>query len=371
MVGSENTLVNSGFARMAAQTQSRIHPVRVMIVDDSLMVRSALTRTIDAAHDLEVVCKTSSAELALKQLRKIRADVVLLDLEMPGMGGLLAVPKILEQNPDTQILVVSTLAQAGAEAALAALSMGAADTMPKPRAGGFGPAYCEILLTKIRALGRPARKSAGQKASANLQFTRPLARNHPELLAIGASTGGIQSLCMLLENIPASFRLPIVVTQHLPASFMTVFARQLEVAACRKAYVAQDAMTIERGHIYVAPGTGHLNITKSPAGLACKITRQAMPSGCVPSVDPMFTTAAEATGGHVLGIVLSGMGKDGAAGAADLVSHGGTIFAQDHDSSAVWGMPGAVTELGLASAVLPPVKLAEKILAASGSAAWK
>ncbi|MXO82798.1 chemotaxis-specific protein-glutamate methyltransferase CheB [Altererythrobacter aestiaquae] len=342
-----------------------------MIVDDSLTVRTALARMIAAEPDLEVVCKTSSAELALQQLRKTPADVVLLDLEMPGMGGLQALPKILEAHSSTQVLVVSTLAEDGAEATLAALSMGAADTMPKPRSGGFVPAYCEALLGKIRALGNGNCPAAGHAANVAAQKLRSLPRQAPEVLAIGASTGGIHSLCTLLENLPREFNLPILVTQHLPASFMPVFARQLELAAARKAWVAEDGMAINPGNIYVALGTGHLNVMRRSTGLACKITHQTMPSGCVPSVDPMFETLGKATEGRAIGIVLSGMGKDGATGAADLVDQGGTIFAQDEKTSAVWGMPRAVAERGLASAILPPADLAKRIMATLGAAAWK
>ncbi|WP_245228458.1 chemotaxis-specific protein-glutamate methyltransferase CheB [Pontixanthobacter sp. CEM42] len=366
-MGSETTILTSGTKRRATSSV----PTRVMVVDDSLTVRTALARTIAAEPDLEVVCKTSSAELALQELRKTPADVVLLDLEMPGMGGLHALPKILESHTGIQILVVSTLAEEGAEATLTALSMGAADTMPKPRSGGFGPAYCEALLSKIRALGQGNRTPLSNAAKVTAPTLRRIPRKAPEVLAIGASTGGIHSLCTLLENLPREFNLPILVTQHLPDSFMPVFARQLELAAVRKAWVAEDGMAIKPGQIYVAPGTGHLNVVRRSNGLACKITQQTMPSGCMPSVDPMFETLGKATEGHAIGIVLSGMGKDGATGAADLIDQGGTIFAQDQDSSAVWGMPRAVAERGLASVILPPPELATKIMATLGAAAWK
>ncbi|WP_235902274.1 chemotaxis-specific protein-glutamate methyltransferase CheB [Pontixanthobacter gangjinensis] len=346
---------------------------RVMVVDDSLTVRSILARLIGAEPDLEIVATASSAELALKELRKSPADVVLLDLEMPGIGGLNALPEILSTNDRTQVLVVSSLTQDGAEHSLTALSMGAADTMPKPRAGEFGKEYCSALFAKIRALGPHEDAPRTTLATSITAPFKPLlvSNKRPELLAIGASTGGIHAMCILLRNLPAHFNLPILVTQHLPGSFMQVFARQLELASSRKAVIAENGTRIEGGGIFVAPGDGHLNIYRTGDGLTAKITRQTMPSGCLPSVDPMLESAAQATEGRTLAIILSGMGRDGSSGARVLADSGGTIFAQDQQSSAVWGMPGAVSKSGIASAIQPPEKLAESIMAHVGASAWK
>ena len=367
-MGSETNILpgNAGGSRKSRRT------TRVMLVDDSLTVRSVLSRIIDAEADLEVVAKTSSAELAIAELKRTPADVVLLDLEMPGMGGLHALPKILAAHDGIQVLVVSSLTSEGAEPTLAALSMGAADTMAKPQSGDFGNAYCKTLLCKIRALGRSnAGKGQADKSVPAPPALRIEPRNNPELLAIGASTGGIHALCIFLRALPRQFDLPILVTQHLPDSFMSVFARQLELAASREAVIAADRMPICHNTIYIAPGSGHLNVRKAASGLMCKITHESAVSGCTPSVDPMLTTAADATGGHSIGLILSGMGKDGAIGARHLVDAGGTIFAQDEESSAVWGMPRAVTELGLASAVLTPAELALRVMASAGARAWK
>ncbi|MFZ1743735.1 MAG: chemotaxis-specific protein-glutamate methyltransferase CheB [Pontixanthobacter sp.] len=358
----------------AASPAQRHRPraTRVMVVDDSLTVRSILARLIDAEPDLEIVAKASSAELALQQLAKTPADVVLLDLEMPGMGGLVALPKILAANDTTQVLVVSSLTQDHAEDTLAALSMGAADTMAKPQSGEFGAEYCATLFAKIRALGR---NRAGNTSSAIP--AAPSARKYgyqpqmPELLAIGASTGGIHAMCILLRNLPAHLNIPILITQHLPASFMGVFARQLAIASSRNALVAEDGMAITGNSIFVAPGEGHLTVQRTASGLIAKITHQTMPSGCMPSVDPMLESVARATEGRAIGVILSGMGRDGALGARTLVESGGNILAQDEESSSVWGMPGAVAGEGLASATLPPEKLAASILASMGAAAWK
>lgn len=369
-------------SRPARPDRSRRAPARVMIVDDSLIVRTVLSRIIEEADGFEIVAKASSAELAIADLAHKRADVILLDLEMPGMGGLDALPTILAAGRGAQVLVVSSLTEEGAEHTVAALRMGAADTMLKPRSGGFDQAYRTALLEKIRALvpvapGHTDPSDAVHPGtvsitpSAGFPSLRKASPKPPRVIAIGASTGGIHALCILLRNLPPQMCLPILVTQHLPESFIPVFARQLETAGGRKAVVAGARTPIEPGCIHVAPGNGHMMIRESGGRLVTEIGNFPVASGCRPSVDPMFETLAEATGGYALGIVLSGMGRDGVDGAARLVQAGGTIFAQDEASSAVWGMPRAVAEAGLTSAILPPAELAGRIGLNAGASAWK
>lgn len=347
-------------------------PIRVMIVDDSLTVRAVLSRIIAPERDMTIVGKTGSAENALAALVQAPADVVLLDLEMPGMGGLHALPKILAARSGTQVLVVSSLTEAGAEHTLAALSMGAADTMLKPRSGEFDQNYRTALLQRIRALGRRSRTST----AATPPDAPPLrARNKwggpLEVIGIGASTGGIHALCMLLRNLPRYVDAPILVTQHLPGTFMQVFAGQLELASGRKAVVIDRATSIESGRIHIAPGDGHLVLRRERDVLLADRAAFRAPSGCMPSVDPMFESMAETVAGAALGVVLSGMGRDGARGAERLVDAGGNVIAQDEASSSVWGMPRAIAQAGLASAVLPPEKIALRIALHAGEAAWK
>lgn len=352
-----------------------VRQTRVMVVDDSLIIRTVLARIIGQQPDLEVVSKSSSAELALKELDKIEVDVILLDLEMPGMGGLGALPKILTSAPKAQVLVVSSLTEDGAEHTLQALSMGAADTLAKPRAGEFGADYNNRLVEKIRALGHSQSRGNDRLESAGTPNIKPrrenLAKEKPEVLAIGASTGGIHAMCAMLAKLPRQFDLPILVTQHLPGSFMQVFAKQLELAASRTAVVAENGMIIQPRTVYIAPGGGHLTVEKRGSNLVVKIIDGKAPSGCMPSVDPMLESLAAATAGKAIAVILSGMGRDGAIGAEKLGRTGGTILAQDQDSSAVWGMPRAVAEQGLASAILPPAELALAIMSTAGAAAWK
>ncbi len=369
-------------AGSVSSRQAREVPVRVMIVDDSLIVRTVLSRIIGEADGFEIAAKASSAELAIADLADKTVDVILLDLEMPGRGGLDALPTILTAAKGAQILVVSSLTEDGAEHTIAALRMGAADTMLKPRSGGFDQAYRTALLEKIRALApagrlsdrstRPEDSSAGLAAGdAGCPTLRKSSNKTPRIIAIGASTGGIHALCILLRNLPPQLDLPILVTQHLPESFIPVFARQLETAGARKAVVAGVRTPIEPGRIHIAPGSGHMMIREIGGRLVTEIGHFPVASGCKPSVDPMFETLAETTGGHALGIVLSGMGRDGVYGAAKLVQAGGAIIAQDEASSAVWGMPRAVAEAGLTSAILPPAQIASRIAVNCGAAAWK
>ncbi len=341
--------------------------VRVLIVDDSLTVRTVFTRMLQKEGDVRIVATANSAERALEELSANDVDVVMLDLEMPGMGGIEALPKIQRIAPGAQVLVISSLTSDGAQHTVQALSLGAADTMLKPRPGGFNDDYRATLLEKIRALAgidTPAQKPV-----------RPIpamAKGHkrPEVVAIGASTGGIHALNLFLRALPASFDLPILITQHLPDSFIPVFAKQMELASGRPALLANDGLEIERGHVIIAPGHGHMVVRKDGLRYVTGLAFHPVRSGCMPSVDPMFESVASTFNGRAAGVLLSGMGRDGTEGAEAIARAGGTLYAQNAESCAVWGMPRAITESGLASAVCPPEELAGKVVASAGAAAW-
>jgi two-component system chemotaxis response regulator CheB len=343
-------------------------PVRVLVVDDSPTVRAVFTRLIGEEDDLALAAAEDSAERALVAMARCEPDVILLDLDMPGMGGLDAIPRMIEISAPARILVVSSLTVRGAEHTLAALSLGAADTLAKPAPGQFDKEYRATLLRKIRLLGRVA-KRARVKSSVPAQPLRPAAKVAPHLLAIGASTGGIHALGQLLGSLTERVKVPILITQHLPSSFMEAFVRQLRAASGRGAAVAHEGMALLPGQIIVAPGDAHMTIAASPQGVTViRLEDGPVASGCRPSVDPMFNSCASLLGPHAMGVVLSGMGRDGADGAARIVAAGGTILAQDAASSAVWGMPGAVAGAGLASAILPPDQIAARIVSSMGGA---
>lgn len=339
--------------------------IRLMIVDDSTVARAVLSRMIESDPAFEITAVAGTGEDAIEALGECRVDVVILDLEMPGAGGLKSIPRIIAAAAGARVMIVSSLAEDGAEQTVAALALGAADTMPKPGTGRFNGKFSEILLSKLKALGyaTPALGSAGYASQAKgpQAALRSMPSDPIDVLAIGASTGGIHALGVLFHGLPRRIGVPILLTQHLPMPFMSVFARQLGAIANRPCSVAQDGMLLEPDHILLAPGDAHLTLEPAKNGAAVRLSHGRTSSGCLPSVDPMFASVGAIFGSGGLGVVLTGMGRDGVEGASTLVACGGSIIAQDEASCAVWGMPRAVLEAGLACAVLPPDKIARRI----------
>ena len=341
--------------------------MRLMIVDDSMVARAVLSRMIESDPGFEISAVAASAEDAIELLDRCQVDAVILDLEMPGAGGLKSIPKIIAAAGGAKVMIVSSQAEDGAEQTVAALALGAADTLPKPGIGRFNGRFSEILLAKLRALGpaplplpMPLPKPAGDRNAGRL---RTMPADPIAALAIGASTGGIHALNCLFAKLPPKVGVPILVTQHLPEAFMSVFARQLGIAARREALVGVDGMELRPDRIIVAPGDSHLAIEPHGDEVVVRLSQAPSSSGCRPSADPMMASLGAVYGRHALGVMLTGMGRDGAEGAARLVGCGGSMIAQDEASSAVWGMPRAVFEAGLASAILPPDKIARRIAA--------
>jgi len=355
-------LATSRASERAGSGRQARRPVKLMIVDDSMVARAVLSRMIDADGNFEIAAIAGTAEDAIEALGQVMVDIVLLDLEMPGAGGLKSIPGILEAAKGAKVLIVSSLAEDGAEETVAALALGAHDTLPKPGTGRFNGRFSEVLLGKLRELGYADRSSIQAKPA--IAAPRPALAQSDEplrLLAIGASTGGIHALNSFFEALPKKIGVPILVTQHLPPAFMTVFARQLSVAAGREAVVAEDGTRLLPDRIVVAPGEAHLVVDQVNGRLVARLLKTKVASGCLPSVDPMLASAGAILGAGALGVVLTGMGRDGAEGARRLVEAGGSVMAQDEASSAIWGMPRAVAEAGLACAILPPDKLARRI----------
>jgi len=347
---------------------SRRRRMRLMIVDDSMVARAVLSRMIESDPGFEIAGVAASAEEAVHLLDRCRVDAVILDLEMPGEGGLKSIPRIIAAAAGAKVMIVSSLAEDGAEQTVAALALGAADTLPKPGTGRFNGRFSEILLAKLRALG-PAPIPHVDEALARDPRLRAMPADPIAALGIGASTGGIHALNQLFAKLPAEIGVPILVTQHLPAPFMPVFARQLATVAKREAVVGEDGMRLRPDRIIVAPGDAHLAIEPEGKHIVVRLCHAPANSGCRPSVDPMMATLGSVYGSHALGVVLTGMGRDGVEGAARLVACGGSMIAQDEASSAVWGMPRAVFDAGLASALLSPDKIARRIAARTGEPA--
>lgn len=359
--------------RHGASGEPRRRRIRLMIVDDSMIARAVLSRIVESDSEFEIAAVAGTAEDAIEALHQVRVDTILLDLEMPGAGGLKLIPDIVRASGGARVMIVSSQSNEGAEATVRALADGAADAMPKPGTGRFNGHFAEVLLAKLKTLGRADQQPPLPEPIALQGFgpLRAMTVDPAGVLAIGASTGGIYSLSAFFQALPPKIGIPILVTQHLPTPFMPVFARQLGVAARREALVAQDGMPLVADRILVAPGDAHLTIEGTGSGHVVKLLGRRSASGCLPSVDPMFASAGAAFGPTALGIILTGMGRDGLEGAAELVAHGGSILAQDEASCAVWGMPRAIIEAGLASAVMPPDKMARRVASRTGDAPCK
>lgn len=346
------------------ETRPMRRRIRLMIVDDSTVARAVLSRMIESDPAFEITAVAASAEDAIEALGECRVDVIILDLEMPGAGGLKSIPRIVAAAAGAKVMIVSSLAEDGAEQTVAALALGAADTMPKPGIGRFNGKFSEILLSKLKALGYATPAAMATYAS-QPSGPHPSLRAMPaepiDVLAIGASTGGIHALGVLFHALPKRIGVPILLTQHLPSPFMFVFGRQLGAIAHRPCLVAEDGMRLQPDQILLAPGDAHLTLEPAKDGAVVRLSHGRTTSGCLPSVDPMLASVGALFGAGALGVVLTGMGRDGVEGAATLVGCGGSIIAQDEASCAVWGMPRAVLEAGLVSAVLPPDKIARRI----------
>ena len=337
-----------------------------MIVDDSMVARAVLSRMVELGGGIEIAAVAGTAEDAVDALAHVAVDVIMLDLEMPGAGGLSKLPEIIKAARGARVLVVSSLAEDGGAATVAALAQGAADTLLKPGTGRFQGRFADILMAKIRALGPVEQERQALGPTQRIAPLQAMAAEPLSLLAIGASTGGIHALGRFFAQLPARTGVPLLVTQHLPVPFMDVFARQLATASGRPARIASDGAPLIADEVLIAPGDAHLTVEKGRTGLRVRLVRGRAASGCLPSVDPMLSSLAQLGLTGAIAVILSGMGRDGVEGAADLVRAGGSVVVQDEASSAVWGMPRAVAEAGLAAAILPPEKLARRVASQIG-----
>ncbi|HEY7232025.1 MAG TPA: chemotaxis response regulator protein-glutamate methylesterase [Pseudolabrys sp.] len=357
--------------------------IRVMLVDDAVVVRGLFARWVEAEPDLEVVATLRTGRDAVNQLERIDPDVVVLDVDMPELDGIAALPLLLAKKRDLVVIMASTLTRRNAEISLRALSLGAADYIPKPgsnREVSASTAFRRDLIEKIRQLGLRAKRlrhvvasrtrRAGKPAPSivpDLEETRPLNLRPmplipPRVLLIGASTGGPQALNRLVVQIDAVLqRAPVLVTQHMPPTFTAVLAEHLARVSKYPVREATDGEEVNAGAIYLAPGGKHMKVARRDGTAVIVIDDGPMVNFCKPAVDPLFASAAEVWGTKTLALVLTGMGSDGLAGAKEIVAAGGHVIAQDEETSVVWGMPGQVTNAGLCSAVLPLTEIGGRI----------
>jgi len=351
-------------------------PYRVMIVEDSLVIRGLLARMVDADPDMQVVTTVSNGKLAVEALARHDVEIVVLDIEMPVMDGLTALPLLLRADPRLQVVMASTLTQSNAEISLKAMAAGAADYIPKPsssREVGGAADFRREFLEKIRALGAtyrrrhrrprpvspPAAGGLGPTSSATRQQAAtpafklmPPIRRVPTVLAIGSSTGGPQALLKIFAALGKTAQ-PVLVTQHMPPTFTAILAEHVAKVAAMPCAEAVHGETVTGGRIYIAPGDRHLTVGQRDGRKVVLLDDGPKENFCRPSVDPMLRSLAAAYGDGVLATILTGMGQDGAAGCRAVVVAGGAAVAQDEATSVVWGMPGMAAKAGVCSAVLP------------------
>ena len=340
---------------------SREGPLRVMVVDDSAVVRGLITRILSADPRVEVAASCSNGQMAVAQAGRKDMDVIILDIEMPVMDGLTALPKLQEVNPHARIIMASTLTQRNAAISLKALTLGAADYIAKPTTDKLNASedFRRDLVRKVIALGQRKSPAPGLRPHAAAALAlRSQAAHRPRIIAIGSSTGGPQALLTMLAALPPSVECPIVIAQHMPATFTTVLAQHIARASNRPCAEASDGMEIKPGTICLAPGDYHMLVARQSVNFVAQLSQTAPENFCRPSVDPLFRSVAQLFGAESCGVILTGMGSDGCNGARVMAAAGAPIVAQDEATSVVWGMPGAVANAGICSAILPLSKIA-------------
>ncbi|RDV03230.1 protein-glutamate methylesterase/protein-glutamine glutaminase [Undibacter mobilis] len=356
-----------------------------MIADDAIVVRGLFARWIEAEPDMTLVGSLRNGREAVDEIERIKPDVVILDVDMPELDGISALPQLLAKCPGVTVIMASTLTRRNAEISLRALALGATDYIPKPSSQndiGAAPEFRRDLIEKIRQLGRRGQQRAAglapvtdapslvPQAKAPHHYLAPhtpimlraMPAAVPRVLLIGASTGGPQALGKLMADIgPVIDRVPVLITQHMPPTFTAILAEHLGRLSKHPAREAVHGEEIVPGTIYMAPGGRHMSVAQPGAAPVIEIVNSAPINFCKPAVDPLFSSAAMVWGPRALAVVLTGMGHDGLAGAHDIVHAGGHVLAQDEASSVVWGMPGQVALAGLCSAVLPVDDIAAKL----------
>jgi two-component system chemotaxis response regulator CheB len=337
-------------------------PVRVLVVDDSSFFRRRLTEILNNDKHIEVVGAACDGREAIELVKKLNPDVVTMDIEMPVMDGITAVRKIMQSNP-VPILMFSSLTTDGAKATLDALEAGAMDFLPKrmedisqDRESAKRQLCARVRLIGARGLKKTA-PAAQPQAPAPVAAPAPRAssvvrRGKYKLVVIGTSTGGPVALQQVLTSLPGSFPLPILLVQHMPASFTPAFAERLNKLSAIQVKQASDGDNLEKGCAYLAPGGMQMLLEDRPGAPVIRIIESRPGQTYKPSVDVTFGSASKLFGADVLAVVMTGMGADGREGARMLKNGGASVWAQDKETSVIYGMPAAVAEAGLADKVL-------------------
>jgi two-component system chemotaxis response regulator CheB len=344
--------------------------IRILIVDDSVVARQAVTDALATDPQLEVVGTARNGRVALEKVAQLAPDVVILDVEMPEMDGIVALTEIRRVSSDLPVIMLSAFTTRGAAVTVEALARGASDYVTKPKTDDLPTAVAalrEELVPRILELhasgGRRRRRRTADATAPHPVATRG---KRPEVVAVGASTGGPNALRTLLMGLGRDFPVPLVIVQHMPPMFTRLLAERLSLESGLKVAEATSGDALARGTVLLAPGDYHMRLARASDGLAVLLHQGPEVNSCRPSVDVLFRSVAETCGDAALAVVLTGMGQDGLAGCARVHAAGGRVLVQDESSSVVWGMPGLVAQAGLAHGVVPLEELAGEVKRLAG-----
>ena len=341
--------------------------IRVLVVDDSALMRQMLRSILDGDPEIEVIGTAPDPLSARQMIKDLNPDVVTLDVEMPKMDGIAFLEKIMTLRP-MPVIMVSSLTSRGAETTLRALEIGAVDFVTKPggTAGESLPRLQADLIPKIKAAAQARVAPAGQSRLHSTRKAMTSRRSAAELIAIGASTGGVAALQKVFETLPSNCP-GIVVVQHMPAAFTRSFAARLDKTSALTVTEARHGEPILAGRAYIAPGGHHLKVIRGHKGLACQVYDGDLVSGHQPSVDVLFQSVAEHAGPRSVGVILTGMGRDGAKGLLAMRDKGSVTLGQHQSGCVVYGMPRAAMELGAVAAELSLEDIGKEIRSAIGA----
>ena len=339
-------------------------PVRVLVVDDSVVVRKLLSEALASVPQLQLAGTASNGAIALAKIPQLNPDVVTLDIEMPGLNGIETLTEIRKLYPSLPVIMFSTLTEHGAAITLEALSLGASDYLTKPTntsslASSMAQVRRELTAKILSLVGRDQRVNSAPVQHSN---RRTSAGAPIEILAIGTSTGGPKALAELIPQLPSDFPVPIVVVQHMPPLFTRLLAERLNSQSQIRVSEAEAGCPLEAGHVWIAPGDHHMTISPTGTQTILSLNQDPPENSCRPAVDVLFRSVARAYGPHTLAVVMTGMGSDGARGAAHVHQAGGEIFVQDEPTSVVWGMPGAIVSAGLADKICPLEEISQEVI---------
>lgn len=350
--------------------------IRVLVVDDSVVIRRLVAHAIEEDADFEVAGVAANGAIALAKIPQLNPHAITLDIEMPEMDGLEALRRIRVEYPQLRVIMFSTLTERGAAKTMEALSLGADDYVTKAsNAGSLDRSMASLrteLLPKIKQFFRTAIPQACSTTIAQTldvmkpPVAAPIAASRagvePRVVGIGVSTGGPGALGVLLPSLPAEFPLPIVVVQHMPPLFTALLAERLQTVSKLRVKEAAEGDRVEPGRVLIAPGDFHMRVRNRHGRTEIELDQAPPENSCRPSVDVLFRSLADTYGGAVTSVVLTGMGHDGLRGAAALRARGAVVIAQDEATSVVWGMPGSVVTAGLADAVVPLPSIAAALV---------